>query len=874
MDVGAEEALRQSREELQAIYDGMVDGIQIADAETRRILRANPAMCRMLGYTERELLGKCVPDLHPPERLAEVLAAFSSLAEGKSSFVPNLPFLRKDGTVLFADVGARRIAFEGRCGVIGFFRDSTPRMQAEEVLRNSEANVWAILNASTESTLLIDTEGRILAANDELARRFGRRLGELMGACVYDLLPPDVAETRAARAAQAIRSGQPLRFEDERFGRTIDSQIYPILDGSGQVTRLAVFGRDITEEKRQHDALRKSEERFRAMAAATPIPIVISRESDGVILYGNDLLGELFGAPSAALLGRRTLEFYADPEDRTRVRKVLRKQGRLENYAVRARKADGTPFWVVVSIHRMTYEGHPALIAGFYDVDERKRLEETRRRQALVLESIYDAVLVTDLDNRIVDWNMGAERLFGYAKAEILGRGPEVLDRPEDAAALTRQVQEKLRAGQRWADEIRFVHKDGTEGFCDTVVVPLRDPEGIHLGSVSVARDTTLRKQAEQALGESEAKFRALVEHMPQRIFVKDRHSVYVTCNRNYARDLGIEAEAIAGRTDLEFYPQALAEKYRTDDQQIVTSGTIKTYEEPYVSLGQEGWVRTTKVPYRDGNGNIMGVFGIFEDITEQKRAEERARTRQAELEHFARLSTMGEMAVELSHELNQPLVAITNYAKGAIRRIQSGTVAPGELVEPLEKIAVQAGRAGQVIRRTWGFVRRREPHRSPVEINELVKEVIELVNYEARARAVQVTLELSPALSPVLADRIQIQQVVLNLVRNALEATRETDRPDRTVRLHTTTTEDGGVEVAVRDDGPGIPPELADRIFEPFFTTRPEGMGMGLTICRSIVTDHGGRLWASPNPDRGTTFRFTLPGRAPTHPTQSGGES
>jgi C4-dicarboxylate-specific signal transduction histidine kinase len=250
----------------------------------------------------------------------------------------------------------------------------------------------------------------------------------------------------------------------------------------------------------------------------------------------------------------------------------------------------------------------------------------------------------------------------------------------------------------------------------------------------------------------------------------------------------------------------------------------------------------------------------IATDVTERKRSEEFARQQQEKLQMTARLITAGEMASTLAHELNQPLAAIANYNMGCVRRLRSGSWDPQELLEALEKSGAQAERAGRVIQRVREFVRKREPEFAACSINDVVAGVAAMIEIETEKNGSTVRLELAPALPPVRADKVMIEQVVLNLVKNGIEAMQDAPPGQRELTIRSQMGASGAVEVAVADNGRGIPPQLADNLFTPFFTTKPEGMGMGLQICRSIIEMHRGRLWAHRNPARGSTFHFSLP--------------
>jgi signal transduction histidine kinase len=285
---------------------------------------------------------------------------------------------------------------------------------------------------------------------------------------------------------------------------------------------------------------------------------------------------------------------------------------------------------------------------------------------------------------------------------------------------------------------------------------------------------------------------------------------------------------------------------------------------------GPEG---VTYVPVAVLIGSFASVYAAYtlERYRRDRRRAERALIaaqagqHQAELAHAARLSTLGGMAAGLAHELNQPLAAIVAYARGCARRIESGDASLASLLPAVDEIATQALRAGEILRRIRDFVRYGEQRREPVDVNELVREAARLADLEARQLGVTVRLELTPGIPQVEADGIQVEQVVLNLVRNGFEAMRETEGRDRVLSIRTAG-EGGRVEVAVEDTGSGVPTGIADRLFDPFFTTKHDGLGLGLSISRSLIEANGGRLWAASNGAGGATFRFALPARGARH--------
>ncbi len=276
---------------------------------------------------------------------------------------------------------------------------------------------------------------------------------------------------------------------------------------------------------------------------------------------------------------------------------------------------------------------------------------------------------------------------------------------------------------------------------------------------------------------------------------------------------------------------------------------------------GSWRWLQSRKVVFRRApDGAVRLILGSAFDISDRKQAEEQARQQQEQLVYVSRLTMLGELASGLAHELNQPLMAVTNYAQASLRRVRSGEFDHDELLSWLEKTSQQALLAGEIIKRLRRLVSRRPPEQTATNLNEAILEVLEMIRPEAEGREVRVNLELVESLPQVPADRIQLQQVLLNLIRNSFDAMQATPSVERSLTIESTLIDNNSVAVSVSDQGEGCDVQNLSRMFDPFYTTKEQGLGMGLSISRSIIEAHGGRLIAQPNLTRGLTFRFTLP--------------
>jgi C4-dicarboxylate-specific signal transduction histidine kinase len=274
---------------------------------------------------------------------------------------------------------------------------------------------------------------------------------------------------------------------------------------------------------------------------------------------------------------------------------------------------------------------------------------------------------------------------------------------------------------------------------------------------------------------------------------------------------------------------------------------------------GEYRWLLIRAVPLRDETGKIIKWYGASADVEDRRRAEETLRKAQAELAHVARVTTMGELAASIAHEVNQPLSAIVNNGGACLRWLASEEPNLGEAREAARRIIHDGSRAGEVIARIRALLQKTDAEKSRLDINQTIREVVTLTRNEATGKGVSLRMELAVGLLPVLGDRVQLQQVILNLIMNGIEAMSSVTDWPRDLLISSCQHESDKALVAVRDSGVGLDGQDLEKIFDAFYTTKPQGMGMGLAISRSIVEDHGGRLWAAPNDGPGVTFQFTL---------------
>lgn len=384
---------------------------------------------------------------------------------------------------------------------------------------------------------------------------------------------------------------------------------------------------------------------------------------------------------------------------------------------------------------------------------------------------------------------------------------------------------------------------------------------------VAALRTQAERKRAEEALRNIEQRLQDIVDNTNAVIFVKDLEHRYQLINRELERRHHVQRNLVRGKSDFDIFPPGVAETLRANDRQVIETGKPIQFEECVPGDDGDRFYITSKFMLRDACGKPYAICGIATDITERKRTEielrrteEAMREAQAALTHVSRVTTVGELAASITHELNQPLTGVVTNSNACLRWLSNDPPNLNEGREAVMRILRDGTRAADVIARIRSLLRKTEVELATMDINGAIQEVIALIQPEVRKNGVKLRIDLDPALPPVQGDRVLLQQVVLNLLINAIEAMAAVDRDDRKLQMISRRMEAATVLVAVCDSGPGFGRHSFEDISKAFFTTKPGGMGMGLSISRSIVNNHGGRLWAEPNPDRGATFQFTLP--------------
>jgi two-component system sensor kinase FixL len=553
------------------------------------------------------------------------------------------------------------------------------------------------------------------------------------------------------------------------------------------------------------------------------------------------------------------------PDDRLVVDRAMRESiDRGEGYDLdfRTLPTGGIGRWLRMRGRARGTQGKRAEARGILiDIARRKAAEEANSRLAAIVASSEDAIVAKTLEGIVTDWNGGAEAIFGYSAEEMIGKPVSLLLPPgqEDEGA---RILERLKRGERVEHfETRRRCKNGDIIDVSLTVSPLWDHDGRMIGASKVARDITSSKRAQTALAEREAHLQSVLDTVPDAMIIIDPQGIMQSFSVTAEHQFGYRADEAIGRNVSMLMPSPYREQHDGYLRRYLTTGERRIIGIGRLVVGQRKDGSTFPMELSVGevrSGQRRAYTGFVRDLSERQASQKRLQELQSELIHMSRFTALGEMASTLAHELNQPLSAVANYLKGGRRLLAGDQPEPVRMArEALEKATEQALRAGQIIRHLRDFVARGESMRQLENLAKLIEEASALALVGLKETGVRVSFELDPRAELVFADKIQVQQVLLNLIRNAVEAMQES--ATRELLVTSLQINEQTIEVSVADTGSGIAEEIAAQLFQPFITTKRHGMGVGLSISRTIVEAHGGRLWVEPNPRGGTIFRLTL---------------
>ncbi len=627
-------------------------------------------------------------------------------------------------------------------------------------------------------------------------------------------------------------------------------------------------------------------EQFRVLLEASPIPLIISRVSDGKILYANKHLGDLVGMTPEELIGRETPDFYVDPADRTVVLDRLAKDGYLQDHEVRIKDRDGRVLWTVLSVVVSELDGESVIIGGLYDITERKRadeaLENERNFVSAVLDTAGALVVVLDPQGRIVRFNRACELTTSYTFDEVKGKHFWDLFLISEEVGRVRALFEELRAGYfPNKGENYWVTKEGSRRLISWSNTAILDGENSVEYIIGTGIDITEQKQAEEALAESEERFRNIVENANDIIYSLTPDGIFTYVSPNWTHILGHDVSEAQGKSFTPFIHPDDLQSCLDFLQKVVDTGEKQSGIEYRVKHkdGSWRWHTSNASCLKDGDGNVISFIGIARDITDKKvaseeleKANQELRDTQSQLVQSEKMASLGNLMAGIAHEINTPVGAINSMHDTLVRAVDklketletsfSDACSSRGIQTPLKVIGdanrvISNGmeRVMGIVRSLRSFARLDEAELKEVDLHEGIDNTLTLVHHDVKNR-IEVVKNYGDV-PPIVCYPSRLNQVFLNLLVNASQAI----EGEGEISI-STFVKDEKTHVVIKDTGVGISEKNQQKIFDPGFTTKGVGVGtgLGLSICYQIVQDHKGKIQVESEVGKGTIFTVILP--------------
>lgn len=710
-----------------------------------------------------------------------------------------------------------------------------------------------LFEATTDCVFVLDADWRFTYLNARARRELGS--ASLVGTTIWQSFPGTVGskfEEVCRRVAERRETETLEHYYRAPLNAWYEGHVVPFHEN------LVVFFRNITKRQSAAEALLRRHDELDTVLSRAGVGIMQYAHNHRLIVV-NDRFCEILGRTKEELDGL-PMEAFTHPDDVPANAELLTERRRSEapfRITKRYVRPSGEIVWCSVAVsfvrHSSTNEPTQIVVATELteEIEAQKRAEDTQKLLQAVVDSAEDLIFVKDLSGKFVLTNKKMTEDFGIAAGDFSGaRFPDLAERFQ---ADDRQV---IATGERAIIEEQFSLPSGVRTL-QTIKVPWQQ-DGTTQGVIAISRDISYHVQNEQALRESEERFRLAT--------LATRDAIWEWDLSRGTVEWSSSSPGLTGDTPGETF-EWWNERMHPEDRETVVSSIISAlegqdqrWEQEYRFLrpdGQYGHVLDRGFVIRDESGKAVRMIGALCDVTERVAAQERINTLQAELVHISRISAMETMGSALAHEVSQPLTAAGNYLLGARRMIEAGELGSNEIRHGLEQAQTEITRAGEIIRSLRQMVEHGVANTQPVSVFDAVREALRMAIPAHLLGSLTRSIDVPPAIQ-VMADPIQLQQVLFNLIRNSAEAVAHSERKHIGIGARG---QNGEVTVRITDTGNGIPATIAPRLFSAFASTKPDGLGVGLSICRTIIEAHSGKIWAeNVEGGKGAAFAFTLP--------------
>ena len=762
--------------------------------------------------------------------------------------------------------------------------ESRQHKLTDEALRESEERFRSLVETTSDWIWEADANGTYTYASPKIRDILGYEPREIVGKKPFDFMPPEEARRVANEFAAFAGAGRPFsgleNINLHKNGRRVvlETSGVPVFNSKGNLLGYRGIDRDVTERKRVEEALRRSEEKLRIMFESMADGITVV-DLTGNILEVNEAIVRQSGYNKEELLGGHRFILQA-PSENYRVEgnlnKIITEENRGPTEYTFIRK-DGAEYYVEVnaSLIRDIHGNPDAIICIIRDITERKRADEALRRSEeelrVIFESVVDGIIVTDMEGNILELNETAALKYGYKKEELIGQYGFQMLAPKDLAKAAENVQRMLSEGRDatsgQSSEYTILRKDGTEFLGEVRTSYARDVSGKPVAAISVVRDITERRLAEQALQKSEAEYRLLVENANEGIIVVC-DGIVRFANPKTVEMSGYSREELMSRLFIDFV--------HPDDRGVMRDRHVRRLKGeqfpgiyPFRIVDKNGntrWLEINAVLI--SWENKPATLNFLNDITLRKQMEEQVREYSEDLERMVakrtqelkeaqeklvrseKLAAMGQLAGSVGHELRNPLAAIRTSAYFIKAKLEN--VADEKVHKHLDMLDKQVVVCDRIITDILDFSRPGKTNIGEIDINKVICEQVKNIS---APKNIEISTSLAENLAKVMADSGQLERVLSNLISNAIQA-----MPGGGKLSFSTNRSGEFIEVKVTDTGEGISQENLNKIFEPLFTTRAKGVGLGLALAKALVERQGGTIRVESQIGKGTTFTVKLP--------------
>jgi len=747
--------------------------------------------------------------------------------------------------------------------------DITNRKRSEDALQEAKTRFEDLFETANELIITTNTEGWILRLNKEMERFSSYSKKELIGQSILKIAYPEDTD-KFIQFWKDILSGLTPHYELRTISKTGNVR-HLLASGNavrkdGNIVEIQYNAKDITEEKQAEEKLRESEKKYRTILESVTEGYY-ELDLAGNLTFFNDSLCQTLGYTRDEMMGMNNRQ-YMDEENARKVYQIFNEVYRTSKPRIGAEwesiRKDGTKLSVSSSVSLIRdSQGKPIGFRGLSrDITQQKQaekeLQKNEGKYQTILENVVEGYYEVDLAGNFTLVNDAVCHNLGYSRDELVGmNNRDYMDEQTARKVLERYAEVYTTGIPARGFEFEVIRKDGTKLVTSSSVSLITDEKGQPTSFRGIVRDITEEKQAEEKLRQSEERYRTILESIEHGYFEVDIRGNLTFFNDALCEINGYTRDEMIGMNNRQYMDKENARKvYQTFNKVYTTGKPAQGFD--WEVIRKDGTKRTVDASVsliRNSEGKPTGFRGVVQDITERKEMEAEKEEMERKTQLATRLSTMGEMATGIIHEINNPLTSVIGFAA-----ILADKDLPEDAKEYATIINNEGKRVANIAGRLLNFARRQKPEIVYTDINELIKSTLDLQTYEMETGNIKVTAKFDPHLPRTMADPGQLQQVFLNITLNARTVMRAAHGGGKL--LVKTEAIDSTIRISFEDDGPGVPQENLKTIFNPFFTTRKagEGTGLGLSICRGIISSHKGMIYVESTLGKGATFIIELP--------------